>query len=61
MKIPEIIMACAMAVIPKIYTEPIHMEKIMHHIHASNCMTRCPVAKLGILESGLYFRLIIEL
>ena len=50
-----------MAVMPKIYIEPTHIEKTTHHIQASTCIIRWPVATFGMLASGLYFRLIIEL
>ena len=61
MNTPAIIRAWAMAVTPKTYTLPIHIEKMMHHIHASTCMIRCPVATFGMFDRGLYFLLITEL
>ena len=38
---------------PNIVQEPRLIEKMMHHIHARNCMTTCRVCKSSICLSGL--------
>ena len=61
MNTPAISKACMAALIPNTTTEPTHIEKIMHHIHASICMTMCLVFVSGMLDSGLYLLSMISL
>ena len=44
--------ACITALTPKTKIEPIHMLKMMHHIHAKTCITRCRVLVSGMYDSG---------
>ena len=36
-----IIMKCATTVYPNITNDPKYKEKVIHHIHANNCITKC--------------------
>jgi hypothetical protein len=39
---------------PKATMLPTHILKIIHHIHASTCITMCRVFMSGMWDSGLY-------
>jgi len=58
---PAISKAWAMALMPNTTMLPIHMLKIIHHIHASICIIRCRVFVSGIWRSGLYLLSMISL
>ena len=38
---------------PNTSIDPTQLEKMMHHIQASNCITKCLVPKSGIRDRGL--------
>ena len=49
MNTPAINRAWASALMPKATTLPTHMLKMIHHIHASTCITMCRVFMSGIV------------
>ena len=53
-KTPQSKIVWTVALMPKTKMEPIHIERTMHHIHASICMTRWRVAVSGMQASGLW-------
>jgi len=58
---PAISKACATALTPKTVTDPTDIPKIIHHIHASTCITMCRVLLSGMRDSGLYLLSMISL
>ena len=53
-KTPARRIAWTIALTPKTTIDPIHIEKTMHHIQASICMTRWRVEVSGMWASGLW-------
>ena len=53
MNIPASRSAWIVALMPNTTIEPIHMLKMMHHIHAKTCITRWRVLVSGMWDRGL--------